>query len=501
MLQIEARLERVISACERRGVVDGHERIGARQRETSFEGNRRRIRNRPGERRARDDVERIDRRAELPERVADVIARDGVETFLRQRRARLGAVPVADRELVHERRAQRPRVVQNQAGVLECVVLAEQAPVRGAGRDRKTLIVRVPRRKPSVDGVFRRGTDVDSRQVLVPGHLQALLELVVVVAARDRPVERVRQRKHVQQRASVGVDSAAGNLVVREGATGDRIPKDDQLAALAEALGEVAGALERGRYGHRADRLRHLRVPVLEGVEEEQLVAPAARHGAAERRPLGRVAVERLRDAIAVVEEVVRVQLLVTLVQVSGASVVLRSRLGDDADHGAAVAAVLRLVVVQLHLHFADGVEVDRAAENLRASQIVADEAVDRDGVPGIAIAADVRARRAEAAAWRLALALIRDTRQHPQQRHHVASTNGDHLELRRRDERRALRACGLNEASLRERGHGLGQCANRHRDGAERQPLVGGQVDVLPFESAESGYLDANRIATRLHG
>ena len=123
--------------------------------------------------------------------------------------------------------------------------------------------------------------------------------------------------------------------------------------------------------------------------------------------------------------------------------------------------------------------------------EIVADEAVDRDGVPGVAIAADVRARRAEAAAWRLALALIRDTRQHPQQRHHVASTNGDHLELRRRDERRALRACGLNEASLRERGHGLGQCANRHRDGAERQPLVGGQVDVLPFEGAESGYLD----------
>ena len=142
MLQIEARLERVISACERRGVVDGHERIGARQRETSFEGNCRRIRNGPGERRARDDVERIDRRAELPERVADVIARDGVETFLRQRRARLGAMPVADRELVHERRAQRPRVVQNQAGILECVVLAEQAPVRGAGRDRKTLIVR-----------------------------------------------------------------------------------------------------------------------------------------------------------------------------------------------------------------------------------------------------------------------------------------------------------------------------------------------------------------------
>ena len=56
MLQIEARLERVISACERRGVVDGHERIGARQRETSFEGNGRRIRNCPGERRARDDV-------------------------------------------------------------------------------------------------------------------------------------------------------------------------------------------------------------------------------------------------------------------------------------------------------------------------------------------------------------------------------------------------------------------------------------------------------------
>ena len=41
---------------------------------------------------------------------------------------------------------------------------------------------------------------VDAPEVLVARHLQALLELVVVVAARDRAIERVRQRENVQQR-------------------------------------------------------------------------------------------------------------------------------------------------------------------------------------------------------------------------------------------------------------------------------------------------------------
>ena len=43
LLEVEAGLEGVRAARQRRGVVDGHERVGAGQREAAFEGDRRRI--------------------------------------------------------------------------------------------------------------------------------------------------------------------------------------------------------------------------------------------------------------------------------------------------------------------------------------------------------------------------------------------------------------------------------------------------------------------------
>src|SRR5947209_7006164 len=79
----------------------------------------------------------------------------------------------------------------------------------------------------------------------------------------------------------------------------------------------------------------------------------------------------------------------------------------------ATAASVFGAVVVQLHLHFADRVEVDRAAEHLRAAEVVAHHAVDRHGVPGRAVAVDVRRRRSEVAARGIGRRLVRDARQH----------------------------------------------------------------------------------------
>src|SRR5205823_6075893 len=127
-------------------------------------------------------------------------------------------------------------------------------------------------------------------------------------------------------------------------------------------------------------------VPSVEGIEEEQLVAARVElrqnNRAAERGAGGVVAIKRLRDTVLVVEEIVRVEPLVPLVPVRAALELLRSRLGNDVDHRAAVASVFGAIIIELDLHLADCVEVDRAAEDLRAAQIVADDAVDRHGVP-----------------------------------------------------------------------------------------------------------------------
>ncbi len=205
--------------------------------------------------------------------------------------------------------------------------------------------------------------------------------------------------------------------------------------------------------------------------------------------------------AVALVEEIVVVERLVPFVPVDAPLVLLRARLGDDVDDGAAVASVLGAVVVELDLHFADRVEVDRAAEHLRAAEIVADDSVDHHRVPGRAVAVDVRRRRSEVAARRIGRRLVGDAGQHAQQRDDVAAAIGDLLDLRGRDQRRPLGAERLHDAAGGRRGDRFGERPDVELQRADRHLLVRRHHGVPQLVGGEPGQLDADRVGARLDG
>ncbi len=81
------------------------------------------------------------------------------------------------------------------------------------------------------------------------------------------------------------------------------------------------------------------------------------------------------------------------LVPVAAAVEIARTALGHDVDESAAVAAILRLVVVQQHGYFADCVKVGGAAGVIGIAQIVAGDSVDIERVELILLPLNVRHR------------------------------------------------------------------------------------------------------------
>src|SRR5690348_5462040 len=99
--------------------------------------------------------------------------------------------------------------------------------------------------------------------------VRALLKDVIVVAAGQRTVERVRLRINVQHRLAAWVDPALRHNIAREWATGQRIVDGNDPAIEIERLGEVSCAFESGRDGDPLYALRFSHPPVLEGIEKE----------------------------------------------------------------------------------------------------------------------------------------------------------------------------------------------------------------------------------------
>src|SRR5437667_2166116 len=86
----------------------------------------------------------------------------------------------------------------------------------------------------------------------------------------------------------------------------------------------------------------------------------------------GLIAIDGLDDAGLVVEEVRGVEHLVALVPVACAMKILTAVLGDEIDLGSALQTVLGRIVVQLHVHFGDRVEVGGIAEISAAATAIA---------------------------------------------------------------------------------------------------------------------------------
>src|SRR5262245_6934269 len=97
-------------------------------------------------------------------------------------------------------------------------------------------------------------------------NFDTLLKNIVVSAARDGGIERIRQRKDVQQGLPILVDAIDGDFIAGKWLSGRRIANHDA------GLREISIALALRRNSHPAKVLRGPRSRVLEGVEEKELL-------------------------------------------------------------------------------------------------------------------------------------------------------------------------------------------------------------------------------------
>ncbi len=184
-----------------------------------------------------------------------------------------------------------------------------------------------PPRPPAERNAIPVGGRVIELQHVLPLRMfRDLLKDVVVVAAGQGVVEEVRGRKQVEDRKPVLVQHVRRDGPVREAARlvgrGAREPgrriADEHRLVVDPALREVPLPLELCRDGDGPGVARLADSPVFTRVEEEQLVAvgvEAVRNvdGPAERPAERVVPVQRLGLPPHVVEEIVRVELLVAL--------------------------------------------------------------------------------------------------------------------------------------------------------------------------------------------
>src|SRR5215510_15855421 len=197
-------------------------------------------------------------------------------------------------------------------------------------------------------------------------NFDTLLKNIVVSAARDGGIERIRQRKDVQQGRPILVDAIDGDFIAGEwlssrwidyrgprAATSVRIVSDARLR-------EISIALALGRNSHPAKVLRGPRSRVLEGVEEKELLLKLVgrfrdpdRSSECESESV--VTSDRPRSffrtvrvaPLQIVEKIVGVQHLVAFVPVPASVVLASPGLGDDVDARAQIAGVFRLISVE----------------------------------------------------------------------------------------------------------------------------------------------------------
>ena len=440
--------------------------------------------------------QRVDRvhRIQLAERVAVGRAPQPAPVVLGHRVEALRLAAHADGGLVDQVRVDHLRVVQAAAAVGVQVVGVEPAPLGGTGGDLGAPLIGPPVLVGEVEAVGGRGPPVEAQDVVDLRVVVGLLPLEVEVGVAGH----VRQRQHVQEREPVRVDAARGHHVPRERLAGERVADRDQCAVQVAGLREVAGALRLGRHAVAAERSGPLGDRGLDRVEEEELLLAASvepRNRTADVRAPGVVAVAGARAVRGVVEEIVRVPVLVAPVPVRVAVVVRAAALAHDLDLGAGAAAVLRAVAVEQHLDLLDRVEVDLLRHAVGLADLVAEDTVDHDRVPVAALAAHVGNERAEALAERLDRVLVAHAGRQAQQRRDVASLDLDLVDLVGRDAAAVLAVLGADRRARRLDHDALPE-ADHEPQRAERQAVGGAQHGALALERPEVRELDPDRVA-----
>jgi hypothetical protein len=199
---------------------------------------------------------------------------------------------------------------------------------------------------------------------------------------------------------------------------------------------------------------------------------------------------------LAVVEEIVVVERLVTVVVIGYAGESLAARLGDDIDDAARGGPVLGGVGALHHLDLGDGVHVDRRFGGA-AARGVARYSVDVQRV--VVLAGARHGGRAELPESIAAGGVVDHARHHLEQGHDVAAASADFADHLRIDDSGALGAFGLD---LGAGGHdldGVGDRADLHLDLAERQAVARAELDVALFVLLEAVHLHLEAVGSGL--
>ena len=353
----------------------------------------------------------------------------------------------------------------------------QRAEVRGVG---------VVERPAAHERVARIQPIVDAHMPLIP--IIHIGDLADVVA---RGIGVVRQRNRFEQLQRNRVDAIRGNLVVRERLTairgrvvGERI-EDRRLAR------EVAAALRGG--GHdAADGLTAFDAAAFEVAEEERLVLhdrtaeAAAELAEAERRLFG-------------VEEVLGVERVVAQELVGDARIAVRARLDLQIDDGAGGAAELRGVVAGLDAELFDRLGGRHDHGEAEEERVVVD-AVEHPVVLIGALA--VRADRHAALARRHGARARRPfggAGDEQAELNEVAPVQRQAAHLFLVDDLADRRGLGIDDRTLGDDVHGLGDVAERERE-VDARDLIDVERHGRLHDPLEAGQLGGHFIAADRH-
>ncbi len=212
----------------------------------------------------------------------------------------------------------------------------------------------------------------------------------------------------------------------------------------------------------------------------------------------GLIAVDGLDDAGLVVEEIGGVEHLVALVPVGSAVKILAAVLGDEINLRPALETVLGRIVVQLHVHFGDSVEVGCVAEIATAAAAVAAvaaiEAVHIERLtPGLPH--DGGHAGSETASERILIHALLDARKDAQHRNRIAAAERDHGDLLAVEHRgMGCRRGSYTQALGCDRDR-FGNAAHFELKCPKRQPARGKDHVSFALGWAKSLALDANRV------
>ena len=410
---------------------------------------------------------------------------------------------VTEGEFVEKVRPNRAGPAQRRRRVRSVPLRARQIEPRA----RTKCVDRLPREvRYAADDLIRGVCDVVDAHRVLPriARVRAGANPVLVAALKSRG----RQRIRVQQREAVRTQAIGRNDVARERLPGRRVLHCDSTSEpqvrRIEQLAEIAFAHFFRWHRIRVRRVGSIPNALLAPEEEHPVALPveSRQHdGAAERSAEVVDAQRRGRRQERIVRGVaapaVRVELVVAHVVVDAAVKIVAAALGDESDLPARRSTVLGQKVGRQHLHFLDGVDVERADHRAGRPRARGDRAVDRDEVLVVAASVDVEVAGREAVAEvRVSRIAGTDTGLEHREADRIAAVQRKILDVLQLDRLAVLRV-ELQRRRFRDDRHHLAD--GRWIDcRVERQP--GGRVEphVLLRPFLEPGQLDFDVVATR---